>query len=229
MSILSFAMLSYILGLLLGFNPVLLSTFMSYINSLIGRRYKTGHINLAGFAFIAWFGLLVFVASILAAFIFSRVGNDYLIASVIAFGIIGVVIGVIQIRHYFWAEPIIKPPKDITILLHDKTTKKDSALNTSLVALLCAMVVIPTIGINIILLSLADIILGQTSYWMIMFTIGLITPIYGVLAMLGSGTKPSAIVSWKEKNKAAMRLYGGLTTIFIAWLTIYLVINKAGI
>jgi hypothetical protein len=229
MSPIEYAIIGYITGFLLGFNPILISVFSSFITSMIGKKYNVLSINFTGFTFLAWFGLLVIATSNIAYYIFNGLSYDYLIACTVVFGLIGVVVGILQIRRYFWQDSIIKPSKDITSLVHSTTTKRSGLLNSFVIVLLCFILVIPTIGIVILMLSLGEVILGHSSYWAILFTIGLLTPIYAILAMLGSGYKPSAIIAWKENHKDAMRLYSGLTAIVIVWIVLYLTVYGANI
>ena len=51
MSPIEFAIFSYIVGFLLGFNPMLIGTFSTYLSSKLGRKYKYSRLNLAGFMF----------------------------------------------------------------------------------------------------------------------------------------------------------------------------------
>jgi MFS family permease len=224
MSLLSIAIIGLSSGLILGFQPVLISSFTAYLTSMKGRGSSNNRYTLAGFGFIFYLGLFIVFFSTLFSVFLDALTPSYqqAISLIIVAG--AILLGLSLIRRYFWVEPVITPPKHLTDALHSKSTKKTGVVNIMSLSLISAYAVLPGIGITIALLAVLGAEIGPGSIvWAAPFVLGLLTPIYVLLAMISGNTKPSAIISWKEQHKAAMRLYNGLTLIFLAWFVLYII------
>jgi len=224
MNPLVFAVTGFVAGLLVGMNPVLISTFTSYISSMIGRKTSNGRYTLAGFIFILYFVLfVVFFATALGTFVV-YLSKDYQLSFALVVAMFSIGSGILLIRRYFWHEPIVVPPKEVTSALNDRATKKQGIGNLIMLTIVVVYSTLPTVGAAIAIMASIGVLIGPNSLvWSIPFAIGLITPIYGILALLSNGTRVSAIVQWKENTKSTMRLYSGLTIIAIAWLLLYII------
>ena len=55
---------------------------------------------------------------------------------------------------------------------------------------------------------------------MVLYNLLFVVPLIIILIMVASGTKTAAIVSWKEENKATMRLVTGLLLAALGWILI---------
>jgi hypothetical protein len=213
-------------GLLIGLNPVLISSFNAYITALIGRGVSNKRYTIAGLLFIAYFSLFTLFFGLGFSNFISYLGSDIKISIALIFSMLGILQAGLLIRRYFYPEPVIIPPKNVSNILHQYTTKKRGPLNLIGLSLILAYATLPTIGLAIALMSVLGSLTGSMSLvWQIPFCIGLITPIYIVLALLSSHTRPSAILTWKEKSKAVMRLYSGLAILALAWMILYTIIN----
>jgi hypothetical protein len=229
MSLFALAAIGFTAGLLIGMNPVLISSFLAYITSLIGRGSSNKKYTLAGFIFIFYFVIfIVFFSTAFASFV-SFFNADYQLSIALVTTLFAIAVGIMLIRRYFYPGPAIKPPQNVTTALHDSTTKNTGLLNIMGLAMVVVYATLPTIGIVVALMSILGVIVGPSSLvWNIPFTLGLVTPIYVVLAMLSNKTKPSAILAWKEKTKPTMRLYNGLVLIALAWTLLYLITRQGG-
>lgn len=216
-------LLGLVTGLLIGANPVLISAFVAYIKSMIGRGVSNGRYTMAGFLFMLYLGLFVlFFATVVTTFLL-WLSPAYQFTLIITICFLAVIFGASLIRRYFWQEPLIKPPKNVESILHDKTTKQKGLLNVMALALITAYATVPVLATVVLIMSGFSVVLGPSTFvWGLPFAVGLITPIYVVLAMLSSGTKPSVIIAWKESTKGTLRLYNGLAIIAISWLLLVL-------
>lgn len=223
MTPIALAVSGFMAGLLLGTNPTLISSFTAFIASMLGRKTPNSRLVTAGFLFLLYFTLFLMFFSVAFTSIFISLNIDYQQTVLLLTAIVGVGVGVSLIRRYFWHEDVIKPPLHVRQAIHDKTTKGRGIINLISLALVVAYATLPTIGVAIVLFSGIGLTVGSNAMvWSVPFGIGLITPIYAMLALLSNKTKPSAILAWKEKTKSTMRLYNGLTLIALAWLLLLL-------
>lgn len=213
-------------GLLVGLNPVLISSFNAYLTALIGRRVSNNRYTIAGLLFIAYFSLFTLFFGLGFSNFIGYLSSDIKFAIVLIFSVLGIVQASLLIRRYFYPEPVIIPPKNVINILHSYTTKKRGPLNLMGLSLILAYATLPTIGLAIALMSALGSLTDSLSLvWQIPFCVGLITPIYIVLALISSHTRPSAILAWKEKSKGVMRLYSGLAILALAWMILYTIIS----
>jgi hypothetical protein len=224
MSSASLAAIGLVAGLLVGMNPVLISAFTTFISSFIGRKASNTKYTLAGVLFIAYFVLFILFFSVGFASFVIYLSPEYRQSIALSISLLSIIVGVVLIRRYFYSEPLITPPQDVTEALHSLTTKKTGILNIIALTMVVTYATLPTIGIVIAIMAVMGSLLGPSSLvWSIPFIVGLITPIYIILAMLSNKTKPSAILAWKEKSKPVMRLYNGLTIVALAWLLLFFI------
>lgn len=212
-------------GLLIGLNPVLISAFNSYLTALIGRGVRNKRYTFAGLVFIAYFSLFTIFFGLGFSSFIGSFSNNIRISLALVASIIGITMACFLIRRYFYPEPFIKPPKNVTILVHKYTTKQRGPLNLISLSLIIAYATLPTVGLAIALMSVLGSLAQSISLvWQIPFCLGLIAPIYIVLALLSNRTRPSAILAWKEKTKPIMRLYSGLAILALSWMILYTII-----
>lgn len=213
-------------GLLIGLNPVLISAFNSYLTSLLGRGVSNKRYTIAGLLFIGYFSLFILFFGLGFSSFIGYLKNDIIIILALLASMLGIVQASLLIRRYFYPEPYINPPKNVSSILHSYTTKNRGALNIIGLSLILAYATLPTIGLAIALMSILGTLTDSISLiWQIPFCLGLITPIYTVLALVSNHTKPSAIMAWKEKSKPIMRLYSGLAILALSWIILYTITN----
>ncbi len=224
MTLYGFGIIGLITGLLIGTNPVVISSFVAFIKSLIGNGESNNKYTMGGFLFLIFYVVFILFFSVVVSSILLWFSPAYQLTFIIAISLIAIVYSLGLIRRYFWQEPLIKPSKKLTSVIHDKTTKKRGLLNILALALVTAYATIPSLGIVISVLGGISVIVSPNALiWGLPFVFGLATPIYIVLALLSSGTKPSAIIAWKENTKGTMRLYNGLAILAVTWLMLLLV------
>lgn len=218
------AITGLIAGLLIGMNPVLISSFTAYISAMIGRRTTNARYTTAGLLFIGYFVLFIlFFSAGFASFISYLQLSDQL-GIALAISLISIGFGLANIRRYFYKEPLVKPPKNVTDAIHERSTKKRGLVNLMALSMVVVYATLPSIGMAVAVMAVLGALLGPSSLvWGVPFIFGLITPIYIILALLSDKTRPSAIMAWKEKSKPIMRLYGGLTLVALAWLLLYVI------
>jgi hypothetical protein len=223
MNLFGLGVLGLITGMLIGINPVLISSFVAYIKSMIGRGVSSGRYTAAGFLFLLYLGLFILFFTTIVTSILFWLTPAYQFSVILTISLIAIIYSASLIRRYFWQEPLIKPPKRLESILHDKTTKQGGIINAMTLALVTAYATVPILGIVVLIMGSFSIVLGPSSIlWGLPFAVGLATPSYVVLALLSSGTKPSVIIAWKENTKGTMRLYNGLAIIAISWLLLVL-------
>lgn len=226
MSLVSFGLIGLLAGLIFGLNPTLISTISVYMAAMVGRGIKKQRYALVGLIFLTMFGLFILFFASLVTTILTSLTPLYSDSVNLLISIIGVVVGSNLIRRYFWPESKMQPPKNIKKILHQRTTKKTGLFNILALAIIVSYASISSVGMAVLLLGSYSVVLGPTSLvWGLPFIIGLIMPMYFVIVMMAYGTKASAIISWKEKNKSSMRLYNGLTLIALSWLLLFIIAN----
>lgn len=224
MSQVSLAIIGLIAGLIFGLNPTLISIISVYVASMIGRQTKNQQIALNGLLYLTIFATFVLFVASLSTTILTSLSPLYSDSTNLIIAVIGTIIGTNLIRWYFWPKKIIPISANTKTILHIRTTKKSGPYNNLILAIISLYATLSTLGIAILLLSSYSVVLGPTAIvWGLPFSIGLILPMYCVIALILHGTKASAIIAWKEKSKNTIRLYSGLFLIALSWLLLFII------
>lgn len=224
MSITSLAIVAFISGLLLGLNPIMINAMNNFISSRIGHGVSNSRFTFMGFVLIVYiFIFSVFIGALVASLI-NNLSIDTLQSLTLASCLLTIIVGLVMIKGYFFKNTRIYLPKEVISKLHKVTIKRRGIINILYLASLIVFSLLIVFIAAVVCFSIAGIFIETNPiYWLIPFSLGFITPIYAVLALLSDSTKPSAINSWASNSKPIIQLYGGLTLISIAWLVLYLV------
>lgn len=229
MSVYSILLLGFIVGMSLGISAPIIGTFTTYISSKLGKRTSSNTIAGIGLLTLLYLAMLVVLASFAISYIVELVSYDYQVALLVSVPIVAIVLGLSLVRRYFWHEPIVKlqHTKDFAWYQSVKSTR---ILQPLYVAVALLYTILPTFVIAVLSLDLLTLLMNELSlFWVIPLAVGIITPIYAILALLSTNTKASKIILWMNKTKATMYLYNGFLLILLAWLVLYTTIQKGGL
>ena len=229
MNPLSIVLLGFIVGISLGLSAPIIGTFTTYVVSKLGKKTSLNATAGLGIVTLFYVAMLVILASFTISYVVELLSIDYQEALLISAPIVTIVVGISLIRRYFWHEPLVK-------LQHTKkyawyqSVKSTRLLQPLYVAIALLYTVLPAFIVSVLSLSLLTLLLDELPlFWVVSFAIGIITPIYAILALLSTKTKASKIILWMNKTKATMYLYNGFLLTLLAWLVLYTTIQKGGL
>ena len=214
----------FIAGSITGLSSILTGGFTMFFTAKAGHKNSTKHATAISLVVLLYLALMVLCLSLLVSLFIDALSIDTLQAFSIAMPILGSIAGLVLIRRYFWHSPLIAIKHHV--LYSKKQIKRQHLLAQPLLtasALLYAAS--PIILINIILIGLLAVLSGVSAlYWSVAYTIGLLTPLYVMTAMLANNVKVAKLLHWQDSTKCTSFLYIGLWCVFLAWLVLYYVI-----
>lgn len=221
-------LIGLMLGLTIGMSASSIGTYTSLITSQLGFKKAQWEVITLAMLVLLYVLMIVMIASLIIASVVTSLSESYLDAMYIAAPIIGIVVGLVYVRQYFWRHPIVRITHH-KAAAHKHTTKYSGPLQPLLVAATLLYVTGPPILLSIILLTLLAVLSDAAMVpWSVSLALGIIIPLYGTLSLIASKTKVSRILAWKESVKATMALYSGLAIILLSWLVLYAATLQGG-
>ncbi len=224
----SLMLIGLMIGLTIGMSASSVGTYTSMMTSLLGHKKAQWEVITLAMLVLFYIFMLVIIASLTLATIITFFSPSYLDAMYIAGPIIGIIVGLVYVRHYFWDHPIVRITHHKTAA-HKHTTKYSGYLQPLVVAATLLYVTgLPIIVSMLLLTLLAQLSGGSMITWSISLAFGIIVPLYGVLSLVASKTKVSRVIAWKESVKTTMALYSGLAIILLSWFVLYAALIQGG-
>lgn len=221
MNDLNLVVIGVIAGGITGLSGVLIGGFTLFFATKVGHKHSKKHATASSLITLAYIALLVLCLSLLIAAFLDTLSLENIQAIIIAMPLLVILLGLLFVRRYFWHTPLIA-------LAHHKkhVAKQLSRQNALAQPLLTALSLIYASGLivlaNIVLLALLGMLSASSAlFWSVPYTIGLITPLYILTALLSSKTSVAQLLKWQDTTKGTSYLYIGLWCIFLAWLVLY--------
>lgn len=224
----SFALISVVIGLMIGLNPLSISLFTAYIAARKGKGQSNNRYTMYGFLFLGITLFMLGVASYGVSTVVSALTDDGALVASIVTVVVMVIVGCIILHSYFFegAPLVLRPAALIRPSLHANTVKKSGILSLMRLVGLFGLILLPIAGLTIMSLSLGADALGLAlPVWLSGFLFGFITPLYGILALLSNRVRPGAILSWLERSRPSLYASNGVALIIAAWTLAYLLID----
>ena len=226
MNELSMMGIGLVMGAVIGLNGTFIGAYTALLTTKFGNQKSLNHITGIGFVVLFYLVMLLLIGSLLLALCIETLAGHYQQALLVATPVVAVTYGCILVRRYFWHASVAASSSHHKKTVHRHATKYNGVLQPLVVAATMLYAISPLLVTAMLLLSLISITLDILPFfWSAFFTLGIITPLYIVLALLVTGTKASHIITWKNHTKATMYLYSGFSIIILAWITLYAVIT----
>lgn len=207
-----------------GINPCTLGVFILIVSTILGKGKSTKRLLLLGGAYI----LAIFIAYLAAG-----MGMFYLLNEIptaptqyiaVAIALIAVTAAVLQLKDYFWygKGPSLHIPKHFAGKIQKMSKKSMSVHAVILLGIFVATIQLPCTGAPYlaVIAILKESSTTSAPLMLIFYNIVFVTPLLAVLLAVVTGTKISQVVSWKQENKATMRLMAAIALTALAWILI---------
>lgn len=216
-------------GILLSLHPLLLSVFIALIAGAFGKNKQRSSVYTIAGSYILALSVVVGLLGLGLSMLANSLSSSTLYRVGLATGIVAVLWGLFSAKDYFWYGSHPRTPGHITELLHRRTTDQISAGSALVLSFAAAYAALFTIAIPVAALSIiSSLVRPLQPSWILIFVIGLSVPLVSVLIAAGRGLKLSAILRWKEDNKAILRLSIGLLNIILGWIIFLLLSGSIG-
>lgn len=213
-----------IAGAITGLSGMLIGSFTMFFATKNSHKQSPKKATISSLISLGYLALYVLCIGLGVALFFDTISFENLQAVSIAMPLLAITLGLLFVRRYFWHTPLVH------ITHHKKHLAKrlkqqHSVAQPMLIAATLFYASAPIVLANIVLLALLGLISGSSAlYWSVAFTIGFITPLYIVIALLNNKTNAAQLLKWQDSTQGTSFLYVGLWCIFLAWLVLYYVI-----
>lgn len=205
-------------------NPCAIGIFILIVSVILGSGKSTKRLLLLGGAYIFAIFTTYLAAGLGLIYVFSELPIVVVEYLTIAISLMVIVAGVLEIKDYFWygKGPSLHIPKRSTRKIQKMSSHATAIISVVLLGIFVAAIELPCTGAP----YLAIITILRTDFntttllTMVLYNLLFVVPLIIILIMVATGTKTAAIVSWKEDNKAAMRLMTGLLLAALGWILI---------
>lgn len=206
-------------------NPCAIGVLILLISTLFGSAKSRGHLLKIGFIYIG----AVFVTYLLAGLglILVFASMPIWIAEYISIAVAVLIIGggIVEIKDFYWYGKgfslAISP--DMAKRINDYVAR----INTPGVIFLGAFVSLVELpctgGPYLAVIKILSESFDMTAFLLLVFyNIIFVLPLVIILLAVSSGTKLHVIKSWKQNNRAYMRLFTGILLVILGWALILL-------
>jgi hypothetical protein len=216
-------------GLLLSLNPFNIALFSALIAGAFGKNHTKTMIHSVVISFLLAFGAFIVLLGIALSEIFSSASIDLLNWLGLVIAVVAILWGLRFIKDFFWYGSRGGAPRFIHGTLHSYTVKKNDPLSSVILGFMTATSSLISVGISIISFALIlALVKPYSPSWMLLLAVVFLVPLIIIFIAILRGIKISAILKWKEDNKAMMRLSIGLTHIVLGWIILLLLNGTLG-
>ncbi|HUD03256.1 MAG TPA: hypothetical protein VMR51_00460 [Patescibacteria group bacterium] len=229
MSSFSLFALFVVAGLLLSLNPFNIALFAALIAGAFGKNHTKTMIHGVAISFLLAYGAFMALFGVALLEILSSASINLLNWAGLIVATIAILWGLRFIKDFFWYGNRGGVPRFIHGTLHSYTVKKNDPFSAAILGFIAATSSL--IGISIQIISFALILALVKPYspaWMLLLAVVFLVPLVTIFVFSLRGIKVSAILKWKEDNKAMMRLTIGLTHIVLGWIILLLLNGVLG-
>jgi len=229
MSDYSLAVLFILVGLVLALNPLSISVFSALMAGAIGRGHPRRVLRNLSLMFILTFSLFLALFCIFLARIFNAVSVDIIASVGIAVALAAIVVGLVNIKDYFWYGPKIKMPKSLHQVVMNNYLGKNNTVTAAYLGVIAGFSIVVTAGVELLCLAIILALLRPNTFLlMIVPAICLTLPLLIIFVGVYRGIKLSAILKWKEDNKPLMRLSAGFVAVLLGWILLLILNGSIG-
>lgn len=216
-------------GFVISLHPLLLSVFIALIAGAFGKQHKKPYVFTISLSYMFALAIVICLFGFGTSLVFNSLSFEQRTYTALVIAVISVLWGIYSIKEYFWYSLHRTPRQHISKLLHNKTMKQNSIANATILGFATAYAALFTIAIPVITLTaICSLLRPLTTGWTIYFVIGLLTPLLCIIIAALSGFRLSALIKWKEDNKAILRLSTGLLAIILGWIIFLLLSGSMG-
>lgn len=205
-------------------NPCAIGVLILMVSVVLGTGKNTKRLLLLGGAYILAIFTTYLVAGLGLVYFFSEVPIVIAEYLSIAVSMLVILAGVLEIKDYFWygKGPSLHIPKRFIGKIQKMSGGATTVASVMLLGAFVAAVELPCTGAPYLaIITILRIDFNFTALLlMVLYNLLFVSPLIVILIMVAGGTKVSAVSSWKEEKKGAMRLMVGVLLAALGWILI---------
>lgn len=216
-------------GILLSLNPFNIALFSALLAGSFGKGHNTNTIHGTAVAFLLTYAACIALLGMALLEALSSISISLLDHLGLVVAVMMVIWGLVILKDFFWYRSGKAVPRKLHGLLHIYTVKQNDPLGATILGFLAALISLLSTGLAVIGFAVITALLRPFSpAWMLLLAGILLIPLVLIFIHGLRGLKISAIIKWKEDNKAIMRLSIGLTHIVLGWIILLLLNGTLG-
>lgn len=205
-------------------NPCAIGVLILMVSVVLGTGKSTKRLLLLGGAYILAIFTTYLVAGLGLVYFFSEVPIVIAEYISIAVALLVIVAGILEMKDYFWygKGPSLHIPKRFVSTIQKMSGGATTIASVMLMGAFVAAVELPCTGAPYLaIITILRIDFNFTALLlMVLYNFLFVLPLIIILIMIAGGTKISAVQSWKEEKKGAMRLMMGVLLAALGWILI---------
>ena len=222
----TFFLFSLIAGLFISTNPFAIDVFTKILAAHKGRNESATKRTLRAFIYILMIWTMLSAIGIL--FYLSLISTSLKSAQYLSIALagIGVIVGLFEIKKYYWPKVISEKR---TARIHRALVKESSLVS---IIKLSLETLFENVGSYILPVLLFAVLMTFSKvsriYYIPVFSVAVLFSLIKLLILSGTGIRMSAILEWNQNRKELFRICMGIGCILLSWLVLLVVSDVIG-